>query len=159
MEKDIATVNDPSIPLELRVAAGARLWDISRRAKSALDSLKSVLRTEAMERLGCAGVVTIEGVGMTRALVTIPESTLAIKNANCFPKLKHTLGKQFASLFEEVTVYRCRPDIKFSIALLQPQDRTAVLSEVQEIEGMPRVSFQFAGSNLLDLGSETENTP
>lgn len=150
---DLITASDPNLPLEVRVAAGARLWDILARAQKAVDSLKPALRMEARTKIQGAGSTTIEGTGMTRALVTIPESSLqVIKDAN-MTVLKRLLGGRFTHLFEESVTYKVRPNIEHSIQKLNSKEQAAVFAAIREVEGTPRVSFQFAGANLLELSS------
>ena len=156
--RDLITAKDPNQPLEVRVAAGARLWDQIKHAQEALEPLKVDLRIEARLRLnGATGVTTIEGTGMTRVLVTVPEASIQIIKDTNMVALKQKLGPVvFASMFEEVVTYKCKPAAAVRIHKLSPKDQSAVFSAVKEVERTPRVSFQFAGSDILEMHSETE---
>jgi len=156
--RDLITAKDPNQPLEVRVAAGARLWDQIKHAQAALEPLKADLRTEAKLRLnGATGATTIEGTGMTRVLVTVPEASLQIIKDTNMASLKQELGPAvFASMFEEVITYKCKPAAAVRIHKLSSKDQSAVFSAVREVEGTPRVSFQFAGSDILEMHSDSE---
>jgi hypothetical protein len=154
--RDLITVNDPNLSLEVRVAAGARLWDLIKRAKAALEPLKDVLRLEARSKIEGTGTVTLEGTGMTRAMVTIPESSLQIVKNTDMDALKKVLGSAFDSIFEENVTYKCRSNATAHIRNLPRKEQSTVLAVVREDEGKPRVSFQFAGSDILDPHSDSK---
>jgi hypothetical protein len=144
---------DPNLPLEVRIAAGARLWDVIKRANEALVPLKDELRNQAKLKRKIPGTVVIEGTGMTRAMVTLPKSILQVSKKTDIAALKRSITPMvFSALFEETCTYECHPNIVRRISGLKKEVRSSVLSAIEEIEGTPRVSLQFAGSNLVDLG-------
>lgn len=153
---DLITASDSSLSLEVRIAAGARLWDVLARAQKAVDLLKPALRMEARAKIQGAGSTTIEGTGMTRAIITIPESSLQIVKDADMAALKRMLGNKFAPMFEERVTYKCRPNIEQNIQRLNSKDQAAVFAVVKEVEGTPRVSFQFAGANLLEISTPSD---
>jgi hypothetical protein len=157
--RDLITAKDPNLPLEVRVAAGARLWDQINHANAALEFLKADLRAEAKRKLnGEAGATTIEGTGMTRALVTVPEASLQILKGTNMAALKRELGPAvFSSMFEEVVTYKCRPTASARIHKLSTKEQSAVLTAVREVEGTPRVSLQFAGADILEMHSGSDS--
>lgn len=140
---DLITASDPNLPLEVRVAAGARLWSVLTKAQKAFDILKPALRAAAKSKINGTGTVSIEGLEKTRATIMIPETTLQFsKDANT-ATLKQVLGGKFVSLFEVNVTYKCRPNIEIQIQQLNPTEQAAVFAALREVEGTPRVSFQF----------------
>jgi len=152
VEKDLVVVQNGSLSLAERIAAGARLWDISNRTKKAMEPLKELLRQQAKQLLPKPGATTIEGEGMTRALITIPDPALSVSRESDYAVLKNLLGDEtFRELFKETTTYQPRAGAKAVIAALPPDLRNKVFEVVQEEEGTPRVSFQYGGSGISEM--------
>jgi len=138
---------DESAPMADRIAAGARLWETINRAKEALEPLKTDLRKEATRLLdNMPGVTTIEGTGMSRAVVTVPESKLKVVKGTDIKKLKKALGPTgFNALFEEGP-YQVRSSTAAAYISNAPKAiQSLALAAITEAEGKPRVSFQFGG--------------
>lgn len=149
VEKDLETVLDETQSLETRIAAGARLWDISNRAKKAIEPLKETLRVQTKRLNPRPGATTIEGEGMTRALVTVPEPTLVVSD---YALLKSILGDEiFKELFREHITYTPRPNAADLITHLPPRMQEMVFGVISEVEGTPRVSFQYGGSGISEM--------
>ena len=151
-DTDIETVLDERVPLAERIASGARLWDLVNSAKKALEPLKDALRAEARRVLGGPGAHTLEGSGMTRAVVTIPDPALTILRETDYTALRASLGDAaFRDLFEETISYKLRPNATGRIASLPPDLQGKVFEVVRETDGTPRVSFQYAGAGISEV--------
>lgn len=149
--QDLITVKDPSLSLEARVAAGARLWDLIKRAQEALVPLKTDLRNKALESVSF-GSTTFDGEGMTRAVVTVPHPSLQVIKGTNMEALKQVLTPSaFDAIFEQVTTYKVKADAAVRIRKLPNKEQSAVFTVVQEVENKPRVSFQFGGADILDM--------
>ena len=152
VEKDLEVIQDGSLSLAERIAAGARLWDISNRTKKAMEPLKELLRAQAKRLLPKPGATTIEGEGMTIALVTIPNPALAVTKESDYAVLKKLVGDEvFRDLFKETTTYAPRPGATALITALPPDVRSKVFEVVHEVEGTPRVSFQYGGAGISEM--------
>lgn len=153
LEEDLDTASRSDLPLEERIAAAARLWDFTKRVESAMDPLKEILRAKAREsRKDRPCVVTLEGVGMTRATVTFPERHLKIQSGLEHGAIKQILGDRlFHELCEEKVTPR--PDASARVHSMSTEDQGVAVRVFMEVEGKPRVSLQFGGDGIVDLGS------
>ena len=149
---DLASARDPNAPLEERIAAGARLWNLIEEAEAALSPLKASLREEARARLGNdPGAVHLDGEGMTRAVVTVPRPSYTVAKGTDMPAVKQLLGPAaFEALFEEVVSYKVRASTinAGKIASLNPSARDAALSVIVQVDPTPRVAFKSAGDGV-----------
>ena len=152
--RDLQVARDTSAPLEARVAAGARLWDLIEKAGDALAPLKEMLRAEGRARLGnTPGSEVIEGTGMTRAVVTVPKPSYQVAKGADMSAVRAEIGEQaFAQLFEEVTTYKVRASNLNKIASLHPGQSQAALAVITQVDPTPRVAFKSAGEGIDDIG-------
>lgn len=144
---DLSVARDPRAPLEERIAAGARLWNLIEEAEAALAPLKQSLRDEARARLGNdPGSIHLEGDGMTRAVVTVPKPSYTVAKGADMSAVKQLLGAAFDSFFEEVVTYKVRSSTinAGKIASLNPTARDTALSVIVQADPTPRVAFKSA---------------
>jgi len=145
---DLRIARDLRVPLAERIAAGSRLWDLADRAKKSIEVLKKTLRVEARKNLrGATGAVTLEGSGMTRAVVTF-ETFLEVVEGTDYDALRGALGEAFGDLFEKEVRYKLRPGVTERIRSLPPNLQNKVFEVLREVEGTPRVSLQFGGEGI-----------
>ena len=152
--RDLRVARDSSAPLEDRIAAGARLWNLIEEAEGALAPLKETLRAEARSRLGnTPGSETIEGTGMTRAVVTVPKPAYQVVKGADMNAVRAEIGEQaFSQLFEEVTSYKVRASGLNKVASLRPCQSQAALAVITQVDPTPRVAFKSAGEGIDNIG-------
>lgn len=156
-DREIAT--DPTRTVEERVAAGARLWDSVNSAEAALEVLKTDLRKLALAKKGAPGTVLFEGEGMTRATVVIPPPALLLKKGANPAMLATKLGANFGRIFGETKSWTIRENAAAIFARLPRNLQETLFGVLVEDQGKPRVSFQYGGSGLTDIGVAKEPSP
>ena len=149
-DEEIAT--DPDRPLPERIAAGARLWASIQSSNAALDVLKEHLRKEALKTQKTPGTVTIEGEGLSRALVVVPPPTLSLKKGADPSTHRSDFGRSFALIFAPVPgAWKLKTNAEAILLRLPKPLQTLAFRLIEESEPKPRVYFESAGEGVETL--------
>ena len=149
--RDEEIVADPTQPLPERIAAGARLWDSIQAHNAALDLLKEDLRKLALQTQKTPGTVTVDGEGLSRALIVIQPPNLSLKKGADPAAYRADFGRSFALLFSETKGWKLKPNAEAILLRLPRPLQTLVFRLVEESELKPRVYFESAGKGVETL--------
>lgn len=156
-EDELRKLSDPSLPLNAKIAAAAKLVELVGRISKALGPFKNELR-----RLADASpedVVRLEGDDLARATLTKPKNrtVLAMEKGASPEDLKPLLElKTFQAIWKESKRYEFRPTAKMVIGKLPVATQKRLFEKIREIERVTRISFAYGGAGLTVLGDDEE---
>lgn len=138
----IRAMERPDVAVSDLVDIGTTLAGVIGAAKDATDTVKSLLRAEALKTLGHEAGKAEFATATGQVVVTVPSPRMELHDHADMAALQTILGEDFSTFFEERVTYVPRRDIATLIIALPPgPSRDALLAAVTEKEQTPRVAF------------------
>lgn len=139
---------DLTVPIRTRIQMGTELWRARTLIEQALEPLKANLREEALESLeGTPGSSTIEGEGLTQAVVTVLPPTMKLRGEGLtIAEAQEALGPDFDRVFRVIL----RPEANVFLHTLPPKAQSYLAKVLDQAKETPRVSLQSMGSGVTE---------
>ena len=135
-------LNQGNLDTDEQIQLGTQLLSLAKKSSTLLDILKTHLREMAVQKDTKPGTQHFNAKDGSRCTVTIPKSSMTVKQDADIPGLKALLGSLFDSLFETVVTYKPRKEFKAKVVSCNPDQTQAVVEVVEVKENTPRVSFK-----------------
>jgi hypothetical protein len=134
-------LRDESAPLDTRVLAAAKLWNLIDACEAALKPFMESIRTLASETANGATTVTFEGAGLSQCKVVLPGPSIKLREGLSVEGERNALGELFNTVYEvKLSLRNASPAF---IATLPLSVQTHLAGVTALVPATPRVSLKL----------------